>query len=198
MGSDPNYCACCATNGVRPHFRRDTIPYMRAGVLFVVGIAGCWRSSEPSSPAVARRAQRDSGPRASVHRAAAKQVDLRDPIVLERALRYEPSLALSTNGPIVVIDLDRGQIDTLCDAPALAAQETWQRLLVEPSRSSPTCTQNLQGLSCMQTGSIPLLVISFSVDPDVHPTRAMIGQPGSARSPTVQQLNAALKNPSCP
>jgi len=166
------------------------------GAVLLVATTACWRSNGPASPGV--ESSGGNEPEASVRRVPVKQVDLRDPILLERALRSEPSLALSTNGPVVVIDFDRGQIDTLCDAQALAAQETWQRLLIDPSRPSPACTQNVRGLSCMQAGTLPLLVINFSIDPEVHPVRAMIGRPGSRHNLTVPQIKAALTNPTCP
>jgi len=171
-------------------------------------LAGCWTSQppppEPPAPpppppkrVVVKKPPAAQPPAAPPSPYAAAQA-------LGKQLRSDgpQAMPLMISGPVVVLDLDSGAINTLCGRAAENAAVSWGTMIVDPQRSDPMCIAGPnQTFTCVQSSGMDVLVIELE-DPTQWRIRTVtVGNQSNARAAmraNLTQLRAQATTATCP
>lgn len=157
-------------------------------------LLGCW-SSGGSKPANSARSIDDSRSRSAVtaRREGFTAVDL------QNGFRITPATLFGMFTVIGWLNLDSGQVVTLCGPNRVSVIDNWSEMLVSPERGDISCLKHLDDpfFRCVQTGEFPLFMALVSPDSSVLGvvTGAHVGR---RAKPLLERFQLELSSASCP
>jgi hypothetical protein len=102
------------------------------------------------------------------------------------------------DGPILILDLDTSNLDTLCGGAAEQATRAWGAKFADPRRPAPTCAAGSPPeIVCLQYAA-DVLIVHFDATNAPHITSAIVASQPHPSFSAVSQLRAHLQYANCP
>jgi hypothetical protein len=184
-----------------------------AGLLLLAVVASCWREGtgpapapvrpEPAKPAkaAARPRWRQSAavePKPPEPKRSPEEVGRQ--LAGELRANGDQILASYVAGPVVVLDLDTGNLTVECDAAAATLATGWGMLLTDPKRPAPYC-RGSQAFTCAQFSSPQVLIVELADPDNWRIVSVIVGNFRSARSTyntKLSQMRTMVSTATCP